>query len=230
MTILKIDDNDTLWHYYKKSYTLASSPIEPPTNLCSYFWTSVWGAYCSLCIESPIYMQWLMLLGLIGLDAFLLTGAVMLNSLALVGTGAVMTVMTLMMIVFSTCFTQMRLSKRSQDVLDFIFATIAIVIGSFAVGWIAGAMSVRLGEEVATYGITTTLLYITGNCLLFVASLVAFCLLFSGLILGVSYLYNDTPVGRFLSQIWAVISAWKQQVCPLVEAPESFYVEQGTKE
>lgn len=42
--MIQIGEKDALWFFYKKAYFYSKEQLQPPGNLCNYFWTAVAGA------------------------------------------------------------------------------------------------------------------------------------------------------------------------------------------
>ena len=60
---IAIQQDDILWHFYCKRFTLAGKEITPPTNLCPYFWTAIVGVGLWLDVEVKLSKLWLSVLG-----------------------------------------------------------------------------------------------------------------------------------------------------------------------
>lgn len=56
---IAIQQDDILWHFYCKRFTLEGKEITPPTNLCPYFWTAITGMVLTARYKMRHFAHWL---------------------------------------------------------------------------------------------------------------------------------------------------------------------------
>ncbi len=56
---IAIQQDDILWHFYCKRFTLEGKEIAPPSNLCPYFWTAITGMVLTARHKMRHFAHWL---------------------------------------------------------------------------------------------------------------------------------------------------------------------------
>ena len=226
MSVLKIEQNDILWKYYEKAYTLSNLEIEPPTNFCQYFWYGLGGMLQSFYEEVQLWFVWLVALLLpiacVGLSWLAESVLGSPYHILIVPITSLLFVASLANIAATWLATDGRLTGRWRTMLRWLTSSAVGGIILCAIGIllyhcvlsVAGITSwAAAGERFETLAIVCGILAMMLICgVVVVLAVVAL------------WRFILSPMGswRFIQAIWMMIKSFKHQVCPLIEPPEAF--------
>ena len=216
--MIKIQEQDILWNFYLKRFKIEGIAVEKPTNLCSYFWMSMWGAFLSFWAEVSLWLVWLLVgcwfatsvwLSSLAIPNILVFTSLMLSSLFIVGA------------VIATAVRVVPYIKMPKW-LKWLGLTCFFVFCGGGLSAVFVAMILSLYPQMPHTGVlgyTEAAGSFLGVGLGFLAG--------SAAIVGLVYLIGVfilKPMSgwRFIQQCWMMLQAWKKRMCPLVEAPDSF--------
>jgi len=209
MSVLKIRDDDLLWKYYQKYYTVDDLKVPHPQNLCNYFWTAVFGAIRSFYIEKPLWVVWLSAIVLIGGVQMLFSCLGTWNLPVFI---RVFFVPLIFVIPISGALTLASTGGRLKGWALSIYA--GLLLGA-VIGMFIGALMLAFNDPNLTWE----------SFLLCFAALAGAALVV-GVFIGLGFLIYTIckPVAgwRFVKTIGVYLMAVKHRMCPLMEPPQSF--------
>ena len=218
MSVLKIEDDDILWKFYRKAYEVDDCHVEHPGNLCRYFWTAVWGMVLSFYVDLSLWLVW-------GVSLLAVTGLWGICSVGRESSSIALRV-TLLPIVFLMMFLVMgifaatgkRLKGRSQTVFCWILAGGFLAFVGGSVTW----WFIVVGYYIAEEGFWPALKW-TGFIVAILVIVVGFLAAMFGIVSAIGH-FTFHPMGswKVIQTICVYMKAAKRQICPLIEPPESF--------
>ena len=221
MSILKIDDNDILWKYYKKAYEIHELEVKAPSNFCKYFWGGLYGMLGAFYTLTTVWMMWLVTLSCLALSIFSLwlLGDVASPILVLF---AMLCFLLSIAVNFGALASSVSRLKIPEKALGYMSGIGLMAAGSLIL-IICYQSCLAEGFSAFAWGAVKLLLLIIG-------------LLVGGVVVVISvatlgtYVLQPMSTWRFFQAIWTYIRALKAKACPLIELPESFIVEQTEKQ
>lgn len=222
MSVLKINEKDILWKYYKKSYLHSDcKEVPPPSNFCHYFWSGLLGMLLAFAYESNLMLVWLTVAASFVGSGFLCwhwlnTGNMLLHALMFP-----MALVSIMCLICMVPLTGDRLKGVWSKIYDRCLSIFVIAFIVCGVTIVIGMVSVAVLQE--SFGTLLAAcwqgLLVFGLVFGFIAAIWAVILLLTHFILE--------PVSSwrlFLSCV-EMLKSWKRSVCPLIEPPDTFMLE-----
>lgn len=222
MSILKIDDNDILWKYYKKAYEVHGEEVKAPSNFCEYFWCGLYGMLGVFYSLTAVWTMWLVTLSCLALSVF---GLYLLGDVSnpiLVWPAIIFFLLSIAANFGALASSFCRL-KIPEKVIGYISG-----IGLMAA---VGCCLILCYQLCLAVGVSAFACWSAVKLLLLIiGSLVGLAVVVISVgVLGV-YVLHPMSTWRFFQAIWTYIRALKAKACPLIELPESFIVEQTKKQ
>lgn len=202
--MIQLQEDDILWKGYLKCHYYLEERVEPPTNLCGYFWKSLFGYFLIFACEASIPVHAL-------LFTTLLLSVILTHSFILV----ILTLYSGMNLLFrvGVLIPDKYLEMFGKYVFLPVGGMVAICLFSFF-GWeIYKYISASTGEQIYS-GVRRGVegfgwLMLTG-----VALVIS--------VWAIINIFKLNSVKRLLSQLWSLICAIKTRACPLVTPPETW--------
>jgi len=223
--MIKISENDILWTLYQKAFKIEGEDVRAPKNLCSYFWTSMWGGFLSFWVETPLWFLWILAVCCVGTSIF----AISLNSTSLLFTVSLMTSLIGAMGVCAITLYKLITWLGKWMIPDWL---VNIFLGTVVIGGGIALISSIVASLYPQMPHTGILGYgeATGACLgVIVGTICATAAVIGLMFLLIQFIFKPVIGWRFLQQCWAMLKAWKGKMCPLVEAPDTFLAEIAAK-
>ena len=204
---LTVNESDILWRWYKKRFEIERKEIDPPKNLCSYFWTSVHGFFLWIDREVPLTRLWIVALG--ALLLFIVSAPMTQAAPIIASVVAVIAFLVLLPSALVSANTSINRLFRWLDTKPKGRVVGTCAIFGVLFGWLAieGELGKLLSEVLAmlpyAVGLVVTVLLIGVICIALPQKITG-------------------GVGKAARTFVAVLSATKQKFCPRVEPPASF--------
>ena len=210
---VNVRSDDILWRFYCKRFLVEGKEIEPPKNLCQYFWTSVKGFGLWFGCEIKLWSLWLIGLMATAILFAMARGITDTNNTVtdvLIITITVLCGFMLLTAMFVTLYRVKRLVEaRVPWVMHLLgFCTIVIGIVYAATQGILWPGLMRLFGDIFQW---------MGYMLMVMAAAIIIALILSTISHG-----RLQKLQRVFQTFGAFASAKKNRVCPRVNPPEDF--------
>ncbi len=226
MAQIQIHDNDFLWKYYQKAHTLTTEDVPKPTNLCPYFWTAIFGMLASFWMEAKLWLVWM--LNAIGVGACFYVFSVVKSMGDPPPIWAILVSMILFITTGASClatlgFTGERLKGLWKKLyIGFGFSILATAV----VGFLGFAFYI-IGRDFYNWWNSPSSTPIDWALGLQVIGGMTLCIIGLCVAVGIvcfiwTMILNPMRSWRFLQNIWSMIKALKNGICPMTLAPPAF--------
>jgi len=223
MSVLKIEENDILWKFYKRSYELEGFEKPPhPVNLCNYFWSSVFGAMQCFVMEGSLWLVWVLSLVVSALGFGGMVGLVASSDPPSIWAIFLM-LPCMVMAVGGLVIPFVALAHQLKGWALKIYQGLGWTVGGLAIVGLIWMMVYISMLEVGKLGFWAWLTNVGIFLGMAVGVGVGFITVLALLIVGITYLFGSAGQWKFLQTIWAYLVAIKHQMCPLIEPPPSYF-------
>lgn len=210
---MKIHKDNPLWKCYLRFHK-DSYKIPHPNNLCNFWWTAVFGLLAKLLIDWPFFIS-----GLIITSFLILSGA--LSYLFMdYGAAYIPLVLTILIAIMFPCARLMCFVEKVDKKLGHRKVSSSIIWSFFAVACLTFLVTLILNFDQIS---------ITWNGIVMALLTLAFL---AGVLLSlflVWFVFMSVTKTQF-AQTWiGFLKAKKQGICPLVEPPDDFDLENPPK-
>src|SRR3989338_1809859 len=214
---INVRQDDILWRFYCKRFTVEGKEVEAPKNLCRYFWTSVNGFGLWLGREVKLGSLWLFVL--VATALFFATALAIPKTDNIVVTALVVTVVVVWYFAFmlASLVTLIRAKRMVEARAPWVMYLLGVCFVAFAVAY-------AITPE--TFGSDFQQLFgymfrWMGYMLIVMVSMIIIMLVISRI-----PHHRLQKLRRAFQTLGAFLSAKKRRMCPPVNPPEEFETKQ----